>query len=169
MNKEKILKLIGLQKKRSFIMNECNITKTQYQKVYAQFRKKREGTKKCTAIRGVDYGEYENNNFTEEFLYKMNKLVGKSGCYLIYTRESKLVYIGQSLSVGVRVRESMEERKNYAGVKIIECSPSDMFTLEMLLINKYKPIFNKQGKGEGESTFSVPTHYDPFNFSIIWN
>lgn len=86
---------------------------------------------------------YLNFEFSNESYRVSNELINK-GIYILYDNYN-IVYVGKSLSSIENRIKSHNKDKLFNSVKYIEFkSDSDIDLYEVYLINKYKPIYNKE-------------------------
>lgn len=75
------------------------------------------------------------------------KKISKPGLYILFNYEKQIVYIGKGKNVYSRVFKSINEKLNdkikYFSILTEDLSYADCCVYEMYLINKYKPILNK--------------------------
>jgi hypothetical protein len=65
-----------------------------------------------------------------------------SGIYFLL-KNSKVVYVGQSLSIASRViNHQHEKQKDFDQIFYLKASPNDLLKLEHFYINYFKPIYN---------------------------
>ena len=82
-------------------------------------------------------------------------LLGKSGLYYLYDKDKELIYIGKSVNLGVRMLESAKfDDVKYCKFSIVN-NKSDMSILEVYLISKYKPKYNKDLKYDDTATIEM--------------
>jgi len=67
------------------------------------------------------------------------------GIYKLFNEVGKVVYVGQSINVLGRIgRHVQEKTKTFSSYKVIECEVSELNVIERVVIDLYKPIFNKR-------------------------
>jgi len=73
---------------------------------------------------------------------------------LCYAEE--VVYVGKSINVKNRIANHRSSDKLFDSVVVIEIpNEADMYILEVVFINKYKPMYNIESKAEEHMTLSV--------------
>lgn len=67
----------------------------------------------------------------------------RSGIYFLF-KGKRLIYIGQSINVHLRIYEHL--RVDYTSVRIIDCDPEKLIEYEKRLIAYFNPLCNKVHK-----------------------
>jgi len=96
--------------------------------------------------------------FTNEFKL-LKDILKTSGLYFIYNEKKELIYIGKSGNVGNRIitsvrSENLQGEAYYINVKMLE-NKSDVNLYELYYISKFKPIYNREGKEEDDTTLEL--------------
>jgi len=85
----------------------------------------------------------ELSGFANVFEADLDYLMGTSGIYFLY-KEEKLVYIGKSVNVLLRVGSHVSQKiKMFDKALFIKVFEKDLGEFEKKLINHFKPIYNK--------------------------
>ncbi len=139
-------------------MRKLRMSSDMYKKKYKEYIDKKRKIKqdKLSQRRGI---KKEIILMSVDFKNEMELLKKKSGVYILYDDFGKMLYVGQSVSLGDRIPESMACTPDSNRIKYVTTSTSDTYILEIFLINLYKPIYNKQSKGIGDILFRLPTEY----------
>lgn len=147
----------NLSTKKS-IMGIYNISSDEYKKYYSEFlnRKKERKHNKQRAI------EYSKNIVMELDYQAKNEILDLKdvcGVYLLY-KQNKIIYVGVSVNLSERILSSLTDKPSSDSFSYIDTdSLSDAYILEVLLINKIKPIYNNLSKGDGVVSFEIPIKY----------
>lgn len=87
--------------------------------------------------------------------FMSENLYGKHGVYAFLDGSENVVYIGKSINLADRITGSYHERQDGRIEKIMYYTDESManaHVLELILINKYKPIFNTDCKSDDDFT-----------------
>jgi len=99
----------------------------------------------------LDFTDIEKSNLE----HSNNELIGKEGIYLLKDKSNKVIYIGITNNLGVRVRRHIKgtTHTSYFHQDIesisyyVEENDYEREALEKLLINALKPVYNETAKG----------------------
>ncbi len=110
----------------------------------------------------LDFNYYE---------YLMDFLECK-GIYIFYHNE-KIIYIGKSRNLGLRIVQSLNERLHeYRGInKISFLTTESEFKYhieEILLVSKYKPLLNIEFKVDNDSKYKTEIVLEDCNKNYFW-
>ena len=102
----------------------------------------------------------ESENWTDKFKEFIASVHRQSGVYLFETKRKQPLYVGVSINLNDRIPSSYNEKfLNYEKpvyLKCILCSmPVDAAILEVYLIGKLKPAFNKTSKYTGDISLKI--------------
>lgn len=78
----------------------------------------------------------------EQILANAKKLQTTCGIYFLILEE-RIVYIGQSVNIEVRVHSHIKSGKRFDSYSVIECEEKDLFKLEAEFIHKFRPENNQ--------------------------
>jgi hypothetical protein len=77
-----------------------------------------------------------------QFIIDLDNIADNYGIYKLYNDDKQLVYIGKSYKLGIRIQQSLKERKckyySYCALN----TKKETDTYEIYYINKLKPIYN---------------------------
>ena len=143
--------------------NKCNTLKptTEYYYTGLGKRKYHYSCKECCIKRVKDtYHNRRETKFTKTSTEEHKcKRDGIPRIYFMYSK-SELIYIGLSTSFSFRLAKHKNQSKFYKYVTSIEVaelkSPIEMALYELLLINHFKPKYNKHTY-EGVPPFPLPS------------
>lgn len=78
-----------------------------------------------------------------------------NGVYILFLN-NEIVYIGKSSNIKLRVIAHIKDKsKTFNSIKFHSFSESDTDIIEVAMIDKYKPRYNKQFKHETSSTLNL--------------
>lgn len=146
-------------KTKKVIMSEYDIKSDEYKKYYSEFlnRKKESKHNKQKAI------EHSKDIIIELDYQAKNEILDLKdvcGVYILY-RQNKIIYVGVSVNLSERILASMTDKPSSDSFSYIDTdSLCDAYILEVLLINKIKPMYNNQSKGDGAVSFEIPKKYE---------
>lgn len=141
------------------IMAKYDISSDEYKKYYSEFlnRKKEAKHNKQRAM------EHSKDIIIELDYQAKNEILDLKdvyGVYLLY-KQDKIIYVGVSVNLGERILASMTDKASSDSFSYIDTdSMADAYILEVLLINKIKPVYNNQSKGDGVVSFDIPVKYE---------
>jgi hypothetical protein len=75
------------------------------------------------------------------------KYDGPDPCVYFLCRDGEVVYVGQTLNIGARVRAHRRGDKRFDTVYVLRCAASEMRRMELEFIRQMKPEYNAQGTG----------------------
>ncbi|MDE1545956.1 GIY-YIG nuclease family protein [Dechloromonas agitata] len=80
----------------------------------------------------------------DEIIANSRSLEKTCGVYFL-VKEERIIYVGKSRDVYKRIGQH-EKTKQFDRITVIECSERDVDRLELIYIEKFKPILNVLGK-----------------------
>lgn len=124
---------------------------------------------------GLLCSEEDNTDFYEVYVDVVDKKPnrGKPFIYRFISEDGELVYIGKTVKLSDRMYNHLNDtigwQKDFKGIiEVVEMeSNSNMSIMEMYLIAKYKPKYNKRDCHSDETSYTLPEPKFKFHSEVF--